>query len=83
MEATGRIDELAEIMAGLDEPALTMSTAIQAESARVAYESIMAAVDTLEELTTGEPDRDKRRHYGAVWTDLIILAGDVRRTAGL
>lgn len=89
-----RIDELQAIMAGLEEPALTRpaeSTQVHPIAQRImdraateaAYEAINEFVAAMEKLTTREQDDKTREHFAGIWTDAIVLAGDLRRTAGL
>ena len=79
-----RVDELRQIMAGLDEPALTVESNLRTdELAERAYAAADELISALRELTMSETDEDQRREYMRTWTDAIVLSGDLRRAAGL
>lgn len=75
-----RVDELRAIMAGLDE---TSETSEHVDLAQSAYNALEDAIGALATLTLSESDKATRHEYMHVWTDVIILAGDLRRSAGI
>jgi hypothetical protein len=83
-EMTGRrVDNLRRIMAGPPERLTIEAREDQERVAKDALDALDEFIDSMAALTSRESSEALRMEYGRIWSDAIIVSGDLRRASGL